>query len=211
MEMREDGHLVYRDSESKDSKYAKKGTANAALGLGIAGAALWLLNGNLGTSLFGGNTAAASNGGPTAFQAWTKECEDSLALNNALWRGEYNQQTQRFADRQVIDGEMFGLYKSQTDADFGLYKNQRDSFDILNNKISDLEKQVAIGNAVRPYQDKLIMSEIDSARTDARFDLAARTCRMITGELVLPNTPVVTGYGSYNLPCSGHNGASKAA
>jgi hypothetical protein len=29
----------------------------------------------------------------------------------------------------------------------------------------------------------------------------SRTCRMISGEVVLPNTPVVTGYGSYN-PCT---------
>lgn len=37
----------------------------------------------------------------------------------------------RFNDRQTINAEMFGLYKSQIDADFGLYKSQRDGFDIL--------------------------------------------------------------------------------
>lgn len=28
-----------------------------------------------------------------------------------------------------------------------------------------------------------------------------RTCRMISGEVVLPNTPTVTGYSSYD-PCA---------
>jgi hypothetical protein len=31
-------------------------------------------------------------------------------------------------------------------------------------------------------------------------NLWRRTCRMISGEVVLPNTPTVTGYASYN-PC----------
>lgn len=35
----------------------------------------------------------------------------------------------------------------------------------------------------------------------ADFNLWRRTCRMITGELVLPNEPTVTGYPSYN-PCN---------
>lgn len=30
------------------------------------------------------------------------------------------------------NAEMFGIYKSQVDADFGLYKSTRDSFDITN-------------------------------------------------------------------------------
>lgn len=34
----------------------------------------------------------------------------------------------------------------------------------------------------------------------ADFNLWRRTCRMISGEVVLPNTPVVEGYASYN-PC----------
>lgn len=32
----------------------------------------------------------------------------------------------------------------------------------------------------------------------ADFNLFRRTCRMITGEVVLPNTPTVTGYPAYN-------------
>lgn len=45
----------------------------------------------------------------------------------------------RFNDHQTINSEMFGLYKSQIDADFGLYKNQRDQFDVLADRIGKLE------------------------------------------------------------------------
>ena len=45
-------------------------------------------------------------------------------------------------------------------AAFGLYKSQRDGFDVLNARISQLEKEVAVGAAIRPYQDKLIQCEI---------------------------------------------------
>lgn len=86
----------------------------------------------------GGNGTA-----PTAFQAWAKSCEDTLALQGGLYQWALNQQNQRFQDRQVIDGEMFGLYKSQIDADFSLYKGQRDNYDALKTQIEELKTQVA--------------------------------------------------------------------
>lgn len=38
----------------------------------------------------------------------------------------YYGQTARFNDRNQINAEMFGIYKSQVDADLGLYKSTRD-------------------------------------------------------------------------------------
>ena len=54
--------------------------------------------------------------------------------------------------------------------------------------------------ATRPYQDALIQCDIRRVAEHADFNLWRRTCRMISGEVVLPNTPVVEGYASYN-PC----------
>lgn len=127
------------------------GKANAGLTLGIIGTALgaWALFGNnrrstglLGTTGGGGmlgdgstniNVVGAGIGAgtaaPSAFQAWAKSCEDTLALQGGLYQWALTQQNQRFQDRQVIDSEMFGLYKSQIDADFSLYKGQRDNYD----------------------------------------------------------------------------------
>lgn len=217
------------------------GKANAGLTLGIIGTVLGgaaLLNRRGGFNLFGNsgygdsrgsmdaNIAIATCGGanngysaPTAFQAWEKGCEDTLALQKGLYDWALVQQSQRFADRQTINSELFGLYKSQIDADFGLYKSTRDGFDVLNAKqnadafnlyksqrdaddsirqeLSDLKAQVAINAAVRPYQDKLIQCEIEKAFTAGINYTDRKTCKMITGQVVLPNTPTVTGFGSY--------------
>jgi hypothetical protein len=81
-----------------------------------------------------------------------------------------------------------------------LYKGQRDDKDALIAKINDVEKKVDVMAAIRPYQDALINAKIDNVALVGDFNLARRTCRMITGELVLPSTPTVTGYPSYT-PC----------
>ncbi len=175
-------------------EYASKGVAGTGLGLGIAGTALWLLSGGLGGGLFGNRMGAAD-----AVAAGVEK-EDKCELINGMWSLAYQGQNARFNDRQVINSEMFGLYKSQVDADFGLYKSTRDGFDITNARISDLETKVAVLTATRPYQDALIQSDIRRVAEHADFNLFRRTCRMITGELVLPNEPTVTGYPSYN-PC----------
>lgn len=179
-------------------EYASKGVAGTGLGLGIAGTALWLLSGGLGGGLFGNRAGVA---GAAALGAeGIVEKEDKCELINGMWSLAYQGQNARFNDRQVINSEMFGLYKSQVDADFGLYKSTRDGFDITNARISDLETKVAVLTATRPYQDALIQSDIRRVAEHADFNLFRRTCHMITGELVLPNEPTVTGYPSYN-PC----------
>lgn len=175
-------------------EYASKCVAGAGLGLGIAGTALWLLQDGLGGGLFGNRMGAAG-----AVAAGVEK-EDKCELINGMWSLAYQGQNARFNDRQVINSEMFGLYKSQVDADFGLYKSTRDGFDITNARISDLETKIAVLTATRPYQDALIQSDIRRVAEHADFNLFRRTCRMITGELVLPNEPTVTGYPSYN-PC----------
>lgn len=220
------------------------GKANAGLTLGIIGTALgaWSLFGNRrGGSLLGGaglgsgsgmdaNIAIASCGlsssavngvnSPTAFQAWEKECEDTLALQAALYNQALNYQNNRFADRQQLNSELFATWKGQIDADFNLYKSTRDSFDAvaathnrdafalyksqrdadddIRKELSDLKAQVAINAAVRPYQDKLIQCEIDKAFTAGINYTDRKTCKAIYGEVMLPNTPTVTGYVGAN-------------
>lgn len=212
---------IVHDDNRKD--YASKGVAGAGLGLGIAGTALglWALSRENRGGIFGGgggsmpenvnintlggygSTYGGGQVAPTAFQAWEKSCEDAVALTAAIYQGRITQMNERFSDRQVLNGELFGLYKSQTDADFGLYKNQRDQFDQLKAELDNLKCAVAVNSAVRPYQDKLIQCEINDARKDACYALDRRTCRMITGELVLPSTPTVTGFPSFNNGCCG--------
>lgn len=106
----------------------------------------------------------------------------------------------------------FGLYKVSRDlydtmndklntAAFGLYKNQRDGFDILNERYAEkftaLDKKVAVLEAIRPYQDRLIQCEIDRAYTASINHCDRLDCRNIKGVVTLPSTPTVTGYQSY--------------
>ena len=109
-------------------------------------------------------------------------------------------------NRRSMQAE-FDLYKSQTESDgrlkdamveqgFSLYKNQRDGFDALNEKyaakFAELDKKVAVMEAIRPYQDKLLMCDIDNHYERAINYTDRKTCRCIYGVVGLPSTPTVT-------------------
>lgn len=209
---------IYEDGKKE---YASKGLAGTALGIGIGGLALALLNGNgrgvfgsLGNGMpdnvnintYGGMTA--SNTAPTALEVMEKECADEVKLLTDMFGLKLDTANKFYAMRETDIAEKFsmykgatdainaenrrameaefGLYKSQIDADFGLYKNQRDQYDALQAKYSDLDKKVAVMEALTPYKEKLMMAYVNE-----------KCCRKIDGQLVLPSTPVVTGYGSY--------------
>lgn len=163
---------------------------------------------------------STSLGSPTAFQVWEKESTDIFNAQKALYDYALLDQNQRFLDRQTLNSELFGVYKSQIDADFGLYKSTRDAIDLLGAKqtdaaftlyksqrdadddlrkeICDLKAQVAINAAVRPYQDKLIQCEIDKAFTAGINYTDKKTCNVLYGQVVLPNDPTITGFVGAN-------------
>lgn len=189
MEVVEKREIVH-EYENENKEYASKGVAGAGLGLGIAGTALGLLSMN-GKGLFGlGSNASDTCVGPTSFQAWEKACNAELTDQKNLYDFALGMQNIRFNDRQTVNTEMFGIYK-----------NQRDGFDVLKSQIDDLKIQIAVDSAIRPYQNRLVQCEIDKAYTAGINYTDRRTCRMITGEVVLPSTPVISGYGSYPNLC----------
>ncbi len=219
---------IYEDGKKHD--YASKGVAGTALGLGIAGTALGVLpwlTGNRSTGIFGslgGNipenvninangTSGSNSNSPTALQVMEKECDDEVKLLTYMFGMKLDTANKFYAMRETDIAEKFsmykgandainaenrramqaefGLYKSQVDADFGLYKNQRDQYDALQAKYSDLDKKVAVMEALTPYKEKLMMAYVNE-----------KCCRKTDGQLVLPSTPVVTGYGSYGCNCT---------
>ena len=183
------------------------------------------INGGYGTA-----TASCGHVCPTAFEAYEKSCDDAIALTSAIYNQRIKSLNEATAAREVDVREKFGLYKSQVDADFGLYVNNRDNIDRVNNRINaelfdlykytrdkddetrkelcDLKAQVAINSAVRPYQDKLLQNEIATAFSNAINYIDRKTCKMITGTVVVPSTPTITGFGSY---CCGSQAADAAA
>ena len=181
--------------------------------MGIAGTALGLLAlSRNGFGLFGNNSgmpenvnintlSSGTNGGPTVFQAWEKECEDNIAQQKALYDYALLSQNERFNDRQTINSELFSLYKSQVDADFGLYKSTRDGFDILSAKqnkdafslyksqrdsddalaarISALETKQAVNEAVDPWRALVLDMKINGVAANAQAGIsleAERRC-----------------------------------
>ena len=134
-----------------------------------------------------------------------KETQDYIELTKQFYEGQLTDQKdindKFFSLYKMNVDNSFGLYKNNVDTSFALYKGQRDSKDELIAKINEVDKKVDMMSAIRPYQDALINAKIDNVAMVADFNLARRTCRMITGELVLPSTPTVTGFASYN-PCN---------
>lgn len=194
------------------------GKANAGLTLGIIGTALgaWALFGNRRSSVLGGATAGSGSGAPTAFQAWEKSCEDTLALQGGLYQWALTQQNQRFEDRERLNSELFGVYidgRNRTDAlveknntdHFNLYKYTRDADDDIRKELSDLKAELAVTKAIRPYQDKLIQCEMEKMFTAGINYTDRKTCNVIYGVVTLPNEPTVTGLVGRNaygcLPC----------
>lgn len=205
------------------------GIAGTALGLwalarnrgGIIGGGGMPENVNINTisDAISGRSAGAA--APTAFMAWEKGCEEALALTNTIWGLKVNTQEQMYAHREVdvaekhqlwrsqIDAD-FGLYRSQIEGDFNLYRSQRDLYDVLNeryaNKFNELDKKVAVLEATRPYQDRLIQCEIDRAFTASINYTDKKTCRAIYGVVGLPSTPTVTvleGANPWGCNCPG--------
>lgn len=208
----------------KDHKkeYASKGVAGTALGLGIAGTALWLLNGGLGNGgLFGGGNAQTAANRAEIDALAAKECQDALDLTKFIYEQRIDINNNRFADRQQINQELFGVYKSQVDADFGLYKSQRDGFDVLSRRISDLETSNAVNAAIEPWRAKVLELQIGAVNYNAQNAVALEAERRACadGKIVnyanstfvpqtivgcLPNPESITPAPIYNplCPCS---------
>lgn len=123
-----------------------------------------------------------------------KQCQNFLDTTKQYYEG-------RIMTNERMSNLFFDSYKRDIDNSFQLYKYTRDTTDALMQKINDVNTKVDVMAAIRPYQDMLIDNKINTNAILAQYALDKRTCRMIEGQLVLPSTPTVTGYGSYNC-CS---------
>lgn len=205
---------VYEQGNNGGSNIREK--ANTALGFGIAGTVLGgaalLAKGGLGSLLNGGaapapvtvNYSDGAGCGCNAFYAFSKECSDVLNLTKTAYDLYIVGQQNAAKAREVDVNEKFGLYINNrdnidrvngriNDELFSLYKYTRDKDDETNDKIAALEAQVAINTAIRPYQDKLIMCELEKAITGVYNALERKTCKMLEGIVTLPLEPTVTG------------------
>lgn len=131
----------------EEDDYASKGVAGSALGLGIAGTALGLLNNPNG--ILGGLFNGANNNR----QGCGVTCQD------------------RMADLKEYHSEMFSNYKFTRDgfdaivakhnADtFALYQGYTNQTLALQKELDDIKTKLAVTEAIKPYEQKLMYDAI---------------------------------------------------
>ena len=204
---------IYEDGKKE---YASKGLAGTALGIGIGGLALALLNGNgrgvfgsLGNGMpdnvnintYGGMTA--SNTAPTALEVMEKECDDEVKLLTDMFGLKLDTANKFYAMREIDIAEKFSMYKGATDAinaenrramhaEFGLYKSQIDAdFGLYKNQSDQYDALQA------KYSDLDTKVAVMEALTPYKEKLMMayvneKCCRKIDGVLGLQSTPTVT-------------------
>lgn len=157
---------------------------------------------------------------PTAFEAYEKSCDDAIALTNAFWRLRESGILEARDARNVDVQEKFGIYSALVNQGFNLYKEGRDNLDGVNNRITrelfdlykytrdkddetrkeicEIKAELMANAKVRPYMDKLIQCDMEKGFAWLKNYVDRLDCRNIKGQVVLPNTPEVTGFAGYN-------------
>lgn len=157
MDVIEKKEIVREDNHD----YASKGVAGTALGLGIAGAALALLNGN---GLFGWGKARNED-----MYLERKECQDYVDLTKEFYAGRIQ------SIRDSADA-FYNMEAKLNDSAFRLYKSQRDNYDVLADRIAKLETKASITDAVEPWRDQVIQMKINSVAGLVDLEAQKRSC-----------------------------------
>lgn len=157
MDVIEKKEIVREDNHD----YASKGVAGSALGLGIAGTALALLNGN---GLFGWGKARNED-----MYLERKECQDYVDLTKEFYAGRI----QSIRDSADV---FYNMESKLNDSAFRLYKSQRDNYDVLADRISKLETKASITDAVEPWRDQVLQMKINSVAGLVDLEAQKRSC-----------------------------------
>ena len=125
-----------------------------------------------------------------------KDIEEKFSIYKGL-NDQVNAETQRsmraeFENYKYSRDSHDSLKDALVEQGFGLYKSQRDGLDVLNEKYAakfcELDKKVAIIEALAPYKEKLMMAYVNE-----------KCCRKIDGVLGLQSAPTVTVLPSANI------------
>lgn len=185
---------------------ASKGTANTALGLSIGALALEFLRGGkcggLGGLLGGGCNDGCCNDGcnNNHYGCCGNSCGCGHGHDNyynhcnvdynrgygygeeaqirALWKRDYE-------DSIETTKAIFCLEKQICDNRFTDYVYDNCEKGKLQDQINDLKVQLAVTNAVQPYQNRIVQMEIRDAREDARQELRWCTRNFVAGKVYL--------------------------
>lgn len=142
--------------EERINKIERKARSGNTLGIiGTIGTGLALTNGGGGllSGLIGGNRGVEQ---AEIYRMMEKENSDYVELTKGWYEGQIANLKELYAIRQNDVAEKFGLYQGTN----LLVKS-------LQSQVDELKLKVAVGEAVRPYQDKILMDAI-SREAEAR-------------------------------------------
>lgn len=136
-----------KHEEERINKIERKARSGNTLGIiGTIGTGLAVLGNNvLGGIIGGGRNFEQAEINRVA----EKECSDYLELTKAWYEGRIEALNDKYAVRQVDIAEKFSLYQ-----------NDNNNAKVLQAQIDELKTKMAVSEAVRPYQDKILMDAI---------------------------------------------------
>lgn len=130
-------------------------------------------------------------GAPTAFQAWEKSCEDTLALQGGLYQWALTQQNQRFEDRERLNSELFGVYIGSP---FFIYLNfSMDKFIdvIVDGILSNFDFGFMFIVNVLTY---IIIKVIDYFNGDNKVPTLQKRCVLVISIAAMIGIYIIAGY-----------------
>lgn len=131
---------------NKIERKARSGNTTGIIGTILGGVALAGGGGNLLGNLLGGGRnyeQAEIN------RLSERECNDYIELTKGWYEGQISNLKDLYAIRQNDIAEKFGLYQ-----------NDNANTKVLQAQIDELKTKVAVSEAIRPYQDKILMDAI---------------------------------------------------
>lgn len=135
-----------KHEEERFEKIERKARSGNTLGIiGTIAGGLALAGSNVLGGLFGGGRFEQSEINRLA----GKENNDYIELTKAWYEGQIANLKDLYAIRQNDVAEKFGLYQ-----------NDNNNAKVLQAQIDELKTKIAVGEAVRPYQDKILMDAI---------------------------------------------------
>jgi hypothetical protein len=133
--------------EERINRIERKARSGNTTGIiGTVAGGLALLGGNVLGNLLGNNRNYEQS---EINHLADKECHDYVELTKAWYEGRIEALNDKYAVRQNDIAEKFSLYQ-----------NDNANAKFLQAQIDELKTKIAVGEAVRPYQDKILMDAI---------------------------------------------------
>lgn len=159
------------------AEFASKGVAGTGLGLGIAGTALGLMNGNCGNGgllggLFGGNCG--------------NNTDQKISTLEAMLATE---RAERYTDQTILGAtkEIFNEFRAEDAKLAGVVKQVTDGFLAVGNAVSRLDKEVECIKTTMVKDQEINTLKLEAVKAELSGAIALESERRVCGDQNLYN------------------------